>query len=38
MDTVFPAIPLYQGWGAPLRLIADTAGASPRNVPWYVGV
>jgi hypothetical protein len=21
MDTVFPDIPLYQGWGAPLRLI-----------------
>ena len=23
MDTVFPDIPLYQGWGAPLRLESD---------------
>ena len=23
MDTVFPDIPLYQGWGAPLRVESD---------------
>jgi hypothetical protein len=23
MDTVFPDIPLYRGWGAPLRVESD---------------
>ena len=38
MDTVFPDIPLYQGWGAPLRLESDirdlclVQGQVPRDL------
>jgi len=32
MDTVFPDIPLYRGWGAPLRLESDI-----RDVPLVHG-
>lgn len=43
MDVVFPDIPLYRGWGAPVRLEADARGLEvihgsvPRdlNGAWY---